>query len=134
MKRMTSSTGLALAAKLTVAGAPQVKLLATIKGTALSKDKARVCIQRTDMGEYGFAIGDRYEIHYNTHSIQLVATVKGNRKVSRVTDKRRGVDYQTLDLRFSDYKRYAMFGGADKLNVFISQGIITIRANKKESA
>lgn len=103
--------------------------LADISGTAMNKGKARVLIQRHDLAPYGFDCGERYEIlPHGFGQLILRARDDGKRKVSRVTDKRRNVVYQTIDLRMSVEEHADLFSGAEKLEVWIKHGVIMIQA------
>jgi len=112
----------------------QMEQLALIKGNAVNGGKARVCIQRTDLAKWGFEVGETIAIDYLPHGILITATDKGSRKVSKVTDNRRGVVYQTLDLRFPIAERENMFGlDSPKLVVYITNGLIYITKAKQGS-
>ena len=100
----------------------------TISGTAQNSGKARSLIQRRDLAPFGFGIGERYSIHWEDNAIVLNAHPDGERKVSRVTDKRRGFDYSTIDLRYPEDDRQELFGGVERLNVEVSDGTIVITA------
>ena len=100
----------------------------TVSGTATNGGKARTLIQRRDLSGFGFACGDRYRIKWEADAIVLTADPEGERKVSRVTDKRRGHEYQTIDLRYPESDRQDLFNGADRLAVEVGIDSIVITA------
>ena len=99
-----------------------------VSGLAMNGGKARVCIQRRDLAAYGFGIGEPIDVVFNDSAVVVIARPEGERKVARVTDKRRGFDYATLDIRFSDDQRQKMFNGAAKLAVSVEFGYMVIKA------
>ena len=104
--------------------------LSTIKGNANNGDKARICIQRHDMAPYGFAIGSPITITCDTDKgeIRIIASPDGKNRVSRVTDKRRGIDYQTIDIRIPQSERTALFNNTERLAVYATTGKLLIKA------
>ena len=112
-----------------------MKTLSTIKNTALhgkeGAKKARTVIQRHDLACYGFDCGAQITIEYQSDSIVRRALVDGPNKVSRVVDKRRGVVYQVIDIKWPLSDRLAMFGNAERLTVRASNGLILIEAETK---
>jgi hypothetical protein len=99
----------------------------TIKNTAVNKGQARTQIQRHDLAQYGFPCGQPITVTFEADRI-IITTTPSTKKVSRVVDKRRGVTYQTIDLRWSMDDRAKMFGNAERLDVTISKNRITLRA------
>ena len=105
-----------------------MELLATIKNGAVNGKNARTCIQRRDLAQYGFDCHQTIEVEYYSDHIGIRALPQGKRKVSRLTDKRRGFTYQTIDLRYPVEKRTAMFGNAERLAIKVSKNFIVIEA------
>jgi hypothetical protein len=107
-----------------------MKTIATIKNTALHSGKARTVVQRHDLAQYGFDCGQQIEIGFYSDHIGIRALEQGKRKISCVTDKRRNVVYQVIDIKWALEDRKAMFGNAEKLNVKAGNGLIVIEAAK----
>ena len=100
----------------------------TISGTAINKEKARTCIQRRDLSPLGFAPGTPITVRMTDAGIFIAATPHGERKVSKMSDKRRGHEYSTIDLRYDAAQRQRMFKGAERLNVTVNPHFIEITA------
>jgi hypothetical protein len=107
-------------------------LTASIKNTAVNGKNARTVIQRHDLAPFGFDCHARFDIEWNyaKQMITLKAKPAGERKVSCVVDKRRGVTYQTIDYRWNVDARFVTFGKAERLDVTISKNRITLKAAK----
>lgn len=105
--------------------------LSTISGTARNSNKRRVLVQRRDLGAFGFSCGARYNIETEPDGLILRLAEDGVRRVARVFDKRRGFEYQTLDLRIPEAQHAALFNGAAELEVFAGNGVIIIKRAAK---
>jgi hypothetical protein len=101
------------------------------KANRVNGEKARVCIQRHDLAPYGFGIGCRYNLVVSNDQITMTASTLGERKVSRVTDKRRNVDYSTIDLRLPKDTVQALAAGSENFQVFVDDGVIVIRRDSQ---
>ena len=102
-----------------------MKCLYSIKATARNKDRARVWVERSDLGTYGFARGVRIDIAIGSDSIVITANPEGKRKVAgRV--KPSGDEIQILDICMPLPQRELIRGDSERFNVFVEQGRIVI--------
>jgi hypothetical protein len=104
--------------------------LSTISGTSRNGKKARVLVQRRDLGKWGFECGTpiRVEMQPDHSRIVIHADPEGSRKIARVVDKRRDAVYQTVDLRLNPSDFLDIFKGSQALSVDIFNGMMIISA------
>jgi len=102
-----------------------MELLTTIKGTNLTKGRARTWLEtnQKNIEQYGFT---RINIYFYSDHITIEVQPDGPRKVAgRVKNDN---TICVFDICYPTDQRQQMFNGADRLNVFISQGAIRITA------
>jgi hypothetical protein len=99
----------------------------TIKGTAMNKDRARIWIESAKLAAYGLQRGERYTITTGPGIIVVRVDPQGERKVAG--RERRGKSIPILDLCMPAAERAALFNGAERLRVCVSDGALTITAD-----
>ena len=102
-----------------------MKLFSTIKGTACNKDRARVWVESSKLGEFGFTRHTPIMVRFECDGIVITVDPAGTRKVAG--RERNGKAISILDICMPMQQRADMFCGAEKLCVFIDQDIIVIR-------
>ena len=100
--------------------------LNTIKGTAMNRDRARVWVESPKLAAYGFTRGASIAVEFGRKAMYVTITDDGDRKVSGRS--RGGKDLSIIDVCFSDDVRRDMFGGAARLDVWVEQDQIVIKA------
>ena len=106
-----------------------MELLTTVKGTALSKGKARTWLElpQSKLAGFGFARGNRIDVSFGSTGIDVTVNEKGARKVAgRV--KPDGTVICILDLCCSLEQRAAMFNGSERVSVYVDNGKLEFRA------